>query len=387
MFREKQILLDEKKIKQKLNKKKIKANKNKSINYLNKRRNKLLKATKNSTCLSKKIILIILTSIFVSLLSFLFFYIKYKKSLKHIIPIAFSLNDKYFYPLIVSLTSILYNAAPGTFYKFYLLLSPDLQESQIQKILGLREIYPNCEIKLIPMGKKYSKYKTNFYKSVTVFYRMELSNLINDTDKLIYLDVDTITHKDLTELYNIDMGKNYYMGFPGHDLTFIEFHGTRNFINTGCILINLKKLREVNATFLLQDYYNKYGSKKVDEYLINAVFYDKIAFLPLKYGIPDFGAGRRFTRNSSHFLKQFKNYINYTEEEMEYASQHRVITHNCYELVKWWNKDYYNLTKVGKQWLFYAAKSNVMDDICKYYNQFEPYCDQIKKESKNNLII
>ena len=54
MFREKQILLDEKKIKQKLNKKKIKANKNKSINYLNKRRNKLLKATKNITCLSKK---------------------------------------------------------------------------------------------------------------------------------------------------------------------------------------------------------------------------------------------------------------------------------------------------------------------------------------------
>ena len=225
MFREKQILLDEKKIKQKLNKKKIKANKNKSINYLNKRRNKLLKATKNSTCLSKKIILIILTS-------------------------------------------ILYNAAPGTFYKFYLLLSPDLQESQLQKILGLREIYINCEIKLIPMGKKYSKYKTNFYKSVTVFYRMELSNLINDTNKLIYLDVDTITHNDLTELYNIDMGKNYYMGFPGHDLTFIEFHGTRNFINTGCILINLKKLREVNATFLLQDYYNKYGSKKVDEFFM-----------------------------------------------------------------------------------------------------------------------
>ena len=52
MFREKQILLDEKKIKQKLNKKKIKANKNKSINYLNKRR--IIKVNKKFYMFIKK---------------------------------------------------------------------------------------------------------------------------------------------------------------------------------------------------------------------------------------------------------------------------------------------------------------------------------------------
>ena len=382
MYRERQVLLDEKKLKQKSNKRRL--NSNKSINYLNKKRNiKLVKKKKKPICFGKKINVILTTLLIISLMTFLLIYIKNKSSEKHNIPIAFSLNSKYCYPLIVALTSILFNASPNTFYTFYLLLSPDLMELQIQKILSLKEKYPNCKFELIPMGEKYSSY---IYKSATVFYRMELSNVINDVDKLIYLDVDTITHKDLTELYNIDMGKNYYMGYPGHDLTFYEFNGTRNFINTGVILINLKKLREVNATFLLKDYYHKYGTKKVDEYLINAVFYDKISFLPLKYGIPDFGAGSKLTKNSSCFLSIFENYINNTEYDMEYASQNRVITHMCYEKVKWWSRDYYNLTNVGKQWLFYAGKSNAFDEICKNFSQFEPYCDKIKNEKNINFI-
>ena len=135
--------------------------------------------------------------------------------------------------LIVSLTSILYNASPKTFYIFYLLLGPNISENKAKKILGLKEKYPNCKMNLIYMGNKFSGYKTSFYKSVAVYYRLELYNLITDVDKIIYLNVDTITHKYLTEFYNIDMGKNYYMGFPGRDLIFREFNGTRSFINTG----------------------------------------------------------------------------------------------------------------------------------------------------------
>ena len=385
MYRDKQILLNEKRIKQKLTKKK--ANKN-NIKYKSKTKKKSKKKpVKKKKLFFKKIIIITIILFIISLLSLLslFIYKKYIKKEMHNIPIAFSLNTKYLYPLIVSLTSILYNASPYTFYVFYLLLSPDLQDNSIQKILGLREKYPNCRMELIYMGKKFAKYHSSYYKSVTVYYRLELSNLITDVDKLIYLDADTIVHKDLTEFYNLDMGKNYYMGFPAHDLTYREFNGTRNFINSGVMLINLKKLREVNAPILLQDYYNKYGTKKVDEYLINAVFYDKVSFLPLVYGVPDFGAGETITKSPSYFLRKFNNLTNYTVEDMRYAHKNRVITHNCYELTKWWMRNYHQLTNVGKQWLFYAARSHVVDEICKYYHQFESHCDKIKNESSLNL--
>lgn len=388
MYKDKLILLNEQKAKQKLTKKKV--NRMKLKNKMKRKRTtKSLKPIKQRKKFSKKIIAILITTSIISmiLVSLLLIYLKYinQKIKKHNIPIAYSLNRKYLYPLIVSLTSVLYNASANTFYTFYLLLGPDLQEKHINKILGLRDKYPNCKMELIYMGKKFAKYKSSYYKSVTVYYRLELSNLIVDVDKLIYLDVDTIVHKDLTEFYNIDMGKYYYMGFPGHDLTFRVFNGTRNFINTGVMLINLKKLREVNAPVLLQDYYEKYGTKKVDEYLINAVFYDRVAFLPLIYGVPDFGAGEKITRSPSHFLRQFQNLTNYTTDDMKYAHENRVITHNCYELTKWWMRKYHTLTKVGKQWLFYAARSNVVDEICKSYHQFEHYCDRIKNESIFNL--
>ena len=375
MNKENQVLLGSKKIKQKNSNRK--SNKIKLKDYINKKiKSKALIKGNNPKFLLKQLFLFIITPIIV-IISLSFIFIKFKRNKKHNIPIAFSLNKKYLYPLIVSLTSILYNQGPNTFYTFYLLVAPDLEEDLLKKILGLREIYPNCKIELIYMRNKYSKYKSDVYNSVTVYYRMDLSNIINDTDKIIYLDVDTMTHKDLTDFYNIDMGNYYYMGFPGLDLTMYEFHGTRNFINTGVILINLKKLREVNAPLLLHEYYQKYGTKKIDEYLINAVFYDKVGFLPLIYGIPDFGIGRQ-TINSSYFVKGFKNLVNYTESEMEFASKNRAITHNCYKFTKWWKSDYHNMTNVGKQWLFYASKTNVFDDICRTYNQFESYCNDLK---------
>ena len=392
MYKEKKLLLNEERIKPKSNKKNfinIKL-KNKQKNNFTKKKNinssKVSKNIKKSSFLTKKyIIIIIILLSFISILIYKFFYSKFLSLKKQTIPIAFSLNDKYLYPLIVSLTSVLYNASPKTFYVFYILLGPGISEKNEQKILGLKEKYPNCKINLIHMGEKFSKFNKNYYKSVAVYYRLELSNLITNEDKIIYLDVDTVTHKDLTEFYNIDMGKNYYMGFPGHDLTFREFNGTRNFINTGTMLVNLKKLREVNAPALLIDYYNKYGTKKVDEYLINAVFYDKIQFLPFIYGIPDFGAGERVTRSASHFAKLFQNYTNFTVEEMEYAHENRVVTHGCYDMTKWWQRKYRSLTNVGRQWFFYASKSNIFDDFCKEYHQFEKHCEQIKNEMQNNI--
>jgi lipopolysaccharide biosynthesis glycosyltransferase len=300
---------------------------------------------------------------------------------KNAIPIAFSINDTYVYPLIVLLTSILYNSSKKTFYIFYLLLSPDLQNLNIKKILNLRKKYQNCFINLIYMEEKFSKYHLK-HDSVAVYYRLELSNIILDFDKIIYLDVDTIVHKDLTEFYNLDMKNYYYMGFPDHDIINYEFNGKRNFINSGVMLINLKKLREVNAPKLLKDYYKTYGSLKEDEYLINAVFHDQISFLPLIYGIPDFGAGNKYTVSSFHFWNWLKNFTNFTFFDLENSSKNRVITHGCYESKKWWKRKYNNLTKIGKKWLFYASKSNIFDDICRKYYQFRHYCDKIKKGTK-----
>ena len=371
MFFEQNILLKENKIKQKTYLK-IRSKYKLKKDYKNKGKIKILKGV-NKTIL-------IISILFILFFSFFFFFYKNKKRNINNIPIAFSLNDNYVYPIIVVLTSILFNSSSKNFFTFYLLLSPDVQENSINKILDLRKKYQNCQMKFINLGNKFSNYNSGYYKTSAVFYRLELSNLISDVNKIIYLDADIIVHKDITDLYNLDMGNFYYLGFPGHDLVDFEFNGTRNFINSGCMLVNLKKLRESNAPKLFQDFYQQFGTKKYDEYIINSVFYNKISFLPLIYGIPDFGFKNPSTSTPEIFLNKFQNYINYTVEDMEYASKNRVITHGCYEIKKWWDYNYDKLTNIGKQWLFYASKSNVFDEICQKYNQFEQQCIQMKKE-------
>ena len=80
--------------------------------------------------------------------------------------------------------------------------------------------------------------------------------------------------------------------------------------------MNLEKLRKVNASLLFDKYYYTYGTTKVDEYLINVIFYNKISFLPFKYGIPDFEKGQRIADSPSFFWNTLHGFSNGTEEEM-----------------------------------------------------------------------
>ena len=207
---------------------------------------------------------------------------------KNIIPIVFALNNEYTYPLIVTLTSILYNASNTTYYYFYIMIPGDFLRKNIKIILGLKKLYPNCKIKFINLKNKYSGWKIRKHYSISTYYRLSISSFINNFDKIIYLDCDTLIHKDLLDFYNLNMKGNYYMGLAAQDIRRLVINGTRNFIGAGVLLINLKELKKINAPYLFEKYYKKYGTKKEDEYLINAVFYNKIGFLPFKFGIPDF---------------------------------------------------------------------------------------------------
>ena len=303
-------------------------------------------------------------------------YIKLKSNFY--IPIAFSIDNKFTYPLIVLLTSILYNSKSNTLYYFHIMIPDNFFKENEQKIYGICQKYKKCKIKFFNMGKKYEGWKISRYYSISIYYRLSLSDLVNNYDKIIYLDCDTMVHYDLSNFYNIEMGEKYYMGFPSHEISYLEINGTRNFINSGVMLVNLKLLRKVNASFLYDKYYHTYGTKKFDEYLINVIFYNKISFLPFIYGIPDFLKGHYIIDSPSFFWKALKGFSNGTEEEMISASNNRIITHGAYTLSKWWRRSYDSLTEIGKKWIFYASKSNVFNDICNTFIQYKEVCSKLK---------
>lgn len=301
------------------------------------------------------------------------------------VPIAFSVDNNYIYPLIVLLTSIYCNSSPKTFYSFHLLTPSNFLKENKAKLKGLAKKYPKPKSEFIyhDMGDKYLYWNIYGNYTQTVYYRLSLSEVILDYNKIIYLDCDTMVHKDLSEFYNIEMDDYYYMGFPGHEVGYMEFNGTRNFINSGVMLINLEKLRELNVPQIYESFYNQYGTKKVDEYMINAIFFDKIRFLPFIYGIPDFEP-HDIIGSPSIFWNSLKGYSNGTEKEMISANINRTITHGAYKDIKWWSREYNNLTHIGKKWIFYASKSNVFDEICNLYKQYKKICHKFKRNTKKD---
>ena len=56
------------------------------------------------------------------------------------------------------------------------------------------------------------------------------------------------------------------------------------------------------------------------------------------------------------------------------SSLHPSITHGAFTLKKWWNRNYNELTKIGKKWIFYASKTHVFKEICEIYIQFKELC-------------
>ena len=176
-------------------------------------------------------------------------------------------------------------------------------------------------------------------------------------------------------MFNLEMKDYYYMGIPNLEIATMVINGTKNFIGAGVMLINLKELRKKKAPLLFENYYKNYGTKKVDEYLINVVFCKNIGFLPLKFGLPDFD-NTNFTVEK--FYKIFNGNLNIKLRQFIKAFKNPSITHNNYTLKKWWANDYNSLTKIGKKWIFYASKSNIFFDVCKKYKQYKDICNLIK---------
>ena len=50
---------------------------------------------------------------------------------------------------------------------------------------------------------------------ITLYIEKEILPIIVDTDRIIYLDGDTLTLKDLTKMYNSDFDNNYVLGVLG----------------------------------------------------------------------------------------------------------------------------------------------------------------------------
>ena len=167
------------------------------------------------------------------------------------IPVCYATDENNVYPTLVSMTSLVENAGPNTFYDIFI-MHPEkfniVKNRQIFKSVEKGHSY-NCSINLINMKNKYEDLPFKKNKTMApAYYRLDIHNVLSRLNRAIWLDGDTLVFEDLTNLINIDMKSNYILGFLDSGVNHMEEFGLKNstVLCSGVLLIDLDSLRKNN---------------------------------------------------------------------------------------------------------------------------------------------
>ena len=279
------------------------------------------------------------------------------------IPIAMAMDDNYVYPTIVSITSAMENANEETEYSFYIMHNPEFKEENKEKVKSLENKYSACHIHFINMGNQFKDANDKGHITTPTYYRLALSDLLTNIDKIIWLDGDTLILKDLTAMYEIDMEGLCYRGFLDETVDGTKAFGVDNdhYICAGVMLINLKELRRDGALEKFNAFIEKNNNSLVqhDQTVINVVYAQKIGILPPEYGFFNTYANPEL---SEKYCSKLKYPGKYTKEDMVRALENIAVLH-C--IAKPWKSfDVY----FADLWWSYAQKTWYYDEIKSMYS-------------------
>lgn len=211
------------------------------------------------------------------------------------IPIFYAIDDGYSKFVAVSIKSLIMNANNNYNYDINVIYE-NLSEENAKKLKSLEtdnvkiiltEMNQNLSMIADKLGNRLREYTF----TLTIFFRLFIPVMFPKYDKCIYIDADTVIPGDISRLYNEDLGNNY-LGCIVDKSTidneilasyFEEVVGIPRdkYINSGVLLMNSKKLRELKIDEKFLDLYIKYGFDVIapDQDYINSMCYGHIKYL------------------------------------------------------------------------------------------------------------
>ena len=262
--------------------------------------------------------------------------------------IAFSTDDHYAPYLSVSILSILRNNSDSKIC-FYIL---DFGISETNKSLIKDIVYThNQEVNFISINKEdFSTFPmTISYISLATYARLNIAEYIPNIEKLLYIDVDTLTNGSLKELWNTDISKHALAACKD---CFIEIdqpeYKTKiglekySYFNAGVLLINMRQWRALNVLNMSLEWLEKY--KEIIEYqdqdILNGIFKDRVKFINSRFN---------FTPSVCGYIKHRKNReIQFPAIIYHYTGHDKFWTNKCSHLKA--NLGYATLKEISKKY-------------------------------------
>ena len=282
------------------------------------------------------------------------------------IHLSLNVDDKYIYPCIIFLTSLLDNKANSTFYIIHILTDNNLSKKYMKKINNIIKRFGNHSINLTYYNLDgYFKNATNWNISKATYYKIVLPSLLPNVDKIIFADVDMINLEDLSEMYNIEFKENmYFCGIADYIEHLDEFNefglSSDKYINCGVLLMNLKALRENSIEKKIIDFVANHTLKFQEQTAINCVCFNNTQVLPYKYNIFAIPSFNRYINLNNQQNIKYKENISELKEAYNKPTLFQYVS-----LDKPWLQETTKFNRV--YWWYYVKMSGFYQEILDYY--------------------
>ena len=261
--------------------------------------------------------------------------------MKSIVDISIIISFNYILPCIVSLESLYLSKNKNNVYNINIILIESYPCEEILSLLSFDKYDFKINLIRIKKDKKLSLFEQ------AMFLKLNLDKLLPDLTKTLFLDVDLIVCKDLSDLYNTNISE-YYIGairdiYPAILYEQIGEKYNKNYFNVGVMLLNLDLIRQKGIFEKARNLFKNYLKCKFPEQdLLNNIIQDQYLILSPIYNW--------IISNKFYTKRQLQKF--YKVNETELKEQNIVIIH--YAGFKPW--DTYGIP-YDKFWMKYYKSS------------------------------
>lgn len=203
--------------------------------------------------------------------------------------IVYTINNKYSQHVAVSMASVIKNNR-NLKINFHI-INTGISEENMNRLKSFQDKYVSINFYRLS-SEVFQNFKINIpHITLETYLRFAIQDVLNQVDKALYLDADTVVNHSLIELWNTDISDFPIAGVKDnwiqmmHHKESIGFKEDDLYINAGVLLLNLKWMRNRRQYNIYKRVYeeNKDIIKFQDQDIINIAFKGNIKQLPGKY--------------------------------------------------------------------------------------------------------
>lgn len=208
------------------------------------------------------------------------------------IDILYTINSKYIDIMLTSLLSVIKNSNCKKINCH--LITSQFQLEDYHKIEAFLKKHSNVQIEYYPLENfdiekfKIPNWRNSQIANARLFFQEILNQKLSKIKNLLYLDADTITCSDLTELKNYQKSLFAVKDLGFHKEAKQSFH-LLNYYNSGVLWIDIEKWLQNNDQDRIIHFIenNKLPLVCPDQDILNLALKERIRPLPREYNVPE----------------------------------------------------------------------------------------------------